>query len=694
MRPFLFALVTLLAACASSPQPQPEPAPTATAPDATSTAGAPAMPSSPEPAAASGPAAPAAPEPTAPAAKVAPDVLAGEEAARVSELAARVTPLVDAFINAEPQFTRDGQRTLFISNRDGLPQLYVADAKRPDSPAKRLFAWSERVSQAMTTPDGKSLLFMSDKGADENWSIWKVGLDGSAPVELTSGEKLNRDNVFVPDLAPDTLYFSARPMSAAQTSVYAVPASGGEARAIHRDETPGFLTDVSRDGKSGLYVRYPSRSENFLVRIDLANGAVKQLYPREGKVSIFEARFSPDGKTAYVATDGGGEQAWLLALDAETGDEKARYVEKAPATALIQGVEVAKRGGAVGLSLDAGNRSEVRLLDGVTLRPRARVSMPLGQGGLDRFSEDGRRLTATWSTPTSPTDVWVIDTKTGKVSPLRREPRPSLREVPAIEASITSVPAHDGLQLPVNVFLPKKRAGKLPVIVSYHGGPSGNSKIKWSPSIAFFLSQGYAWVEPNVRGSSGFGRAFEEGDNGPARLAAFKDIEATGRWAASQPWADPDRVIIYGGSYGGYTVLIGLTRMPDLWRAGVNLFGVADLKTFMATTSGFIREIFLVEFGDPDKDAAFLASISPLKDADRIVDPLFVYAGANDPRVPRSESDLIVDALRARKVPVEYMVAENEGHSLARKENLIEFLARAARFLDVHAAPAQTSTRK
>jgi dipeptidyl aminopeptidase/acylaminoacyl peptidase len=697
MRSFLFALVTLLSACASSPQPQPPseaPPPTATAPDATTPAGATGMPGAPPvdgTQASAGPATSGAPAPAdaeVKPEKVAPDVPAGADAARITELARKVTPLVDAFLNLEPQLTRDGKQALFISNRDGLPQVYVADARRPDAPAKRLFEWGERVSQLTTTPDGRSLVFLSDTGADENWSIWKVGLDGSAPVELTAGEKLNRDNALVPDLAPDTVYSSGRPMNAAETTLYAVPVSGGASRVVYRDDLPGFLTDVSRDGRAGLYVRYPSRSENYLVRVDLASGRTRPLYPREGKVAVFDARFSPDGKTVYVATDGGGEQAWLLALDAESGEEKARYVETAPATALIHSIEVSKVGGLVGLSLRAGNRSEVRLLDARTLKPRARIAMPLGQGSLGKFSEDGRRLTAQWSTPTTPTDVWVVDTKTGKVSPLRREPRPSLKEVPAIDVSISSVRAHDGLELPVNVYLPKQRTGKLPVIVSYHGGPSGASEIRWSPMTAFFLAQGYAWVEPNVRGSDGFGRAFEEGDNGPARLAAFKDIEATGRWAASQPWADPDRVIIFGGSYGGYTVLVGLTRMPDLWRAGVDLFGVADLKTFMATTSGFIREIFLVEFGDPDKDAAFLESISPLKDVDRIVDPLFVYAGANDPRVPRSESDLIVRALRERKVPVEYMVADNEGHSLARKENLIEFISRAARFLEAHAAPA------
>jgi dipeptidyl aminopeptidase/acylaminoacyl peptidase len=314
--------------------------------------------------------------------------------------------------------------------------------------------------------------------------------------------------------------------------------------------------------------------------------------------------------------------------------------------------------------------------------------MPLGQGDIQEFSEDGTRLAVVWSKPDAPTDAWVLDAARGSVARLRDEPRPSLATPPEIEASLTKVKAHDGLELPVIVQLPKKRvAAKLPVVVWYHGGPSSSSKVRWSPYTAFFVSQGYAWVEPNVRGSGGFGRAFEEADNGRGRLEAFKDIETTGRWAASQPWADPDRVIIFGGSYGGYTVLVGLTRMPELWRAGVNLFGVANLKTFMATTSGLIREIFHVEFGHPEQDAAFLDSISPLRDADRIVDPLFVYAGANDPRVPLSESDLIVQASRARRVPVEYMVAENEGHSLARKENMVEFLARSARFLETHAGP-------
>ena len=640
------------------------------------------------PAPARSPATAPAPAPTASVQRVGPDVPSPAAASRDAELRAKAGPIVDAFLNTAAAYTRDGKRLVFVSNRDGLPQIYVAEAARPNSPARRLLEWPQRMRIGHTTANGKSLLFLSDQGADENWSIWKVELDGANAVELTPGEKMQRDDVRVADLAPGTVWFSGRRMSEASSAVFAISTdSPAPAREVYRDPKPGFLVDVSRDGKRGLFIRYPSRSENYLLGVNLESGATRVLYPKAGHVSIPEAQFSPDGKIVYLATDDGSDRAHIVAIDAESGMERARYSETYPPAGSFTSIAVAKKGGRIAATLDAGDHSEIRLLDGRTLRPTAKVAMPLGQGEVQEFSEDGTRLTMVWSKPDTPTDAWVVDAARGKVSRLRDEPRPSLTTPPGIDASLTKVKAHDGLDLPMIVELPRTRGAKLPVIVWYHGGPSSSSKVRWAPYAAFFLSQGYAWVEPNVRGSGGFGRAFEEGDNGRRRLDAFKDIETAGRWAASQPWADPDRVIVFGGSYGGYTVLVALTRMPDLWRAGVDLFGVANLKTFMATTSGLIREIFHVEFGDEEKDAAFLDSISPIRDAGRIVDPLFVYAGANDPRVPRSESDLIVQALRERRVPVEYMVADNEGHSLARKENMIEFLARSARFLETHAGP-------
>ena len=636
---------------------------------------------------------PARPEPVAQAPAPAPapvnanpDTPSGADAARDAELAKAASAAIDAFVNFEPSFTRDGKRIVFASNRDGLPQLYVADAGKPDAPATRLLTSTERMTGAVATSDGKSLVFLSDHGADENWSYFRVNLDGSGLVELTPGTRRQRNSALIPDGKPDTIFYSARAMSDVGTSVYTTSAKApGEEKQIYHDDKPGFLIDVTRDGKWGLFQRYPSRAENYIIAIELATGKTRPIWPKEGKVTISSAAFSADGKRALIATDGGAEQGLVVSIDVATGKETARYVETKPASADVGAIDVAEQGNSVALSINAGNHSDVRVLDATTLKPKASVTLPLGSGSLGRFSHDGKRFTVSWSTPSAPTDIHAVDVATGKLTALRKESRPQLDGLPAIEASIVEVEAFDHKKIPVNVFLPAGSKGKkLPVIVSYHGGPAGSSAIRWSSQTRFFVGQGYAWVEPNVRGSSGFGRAYEAADNGPARLDAFKDIETTGKWAASQPWADKDRVVVFGGSYGGYTVLIALTRMPGLWRAGVDLFGVANMKTFMATTSGFIREIFLLEFGDPDKDAAFLDSISPMRDADKIVDPLFVYAGANDPRVPRTESDLVVKALRSRKVPVEYMVAANEGHSLAHRENLVEFCARAARFLETH----------
>lgn len=664
VRPFL--LLAALTSCGPAPVTGPPPAPT------------------PAPTAAP----PAAPPPAAPAAPAAgpasPDVPAGADAARDAELAKRITPLVDAFTNFGARFTPDGKSIVFRSNRDGLPQLYVADAAKAQAPARRLVTTTERVGGAAIAPDGKSVVFISDKGADENWSIFRVGLDGKETVELTPGEALQRSLPFLPDRAPGTMFYTARAKSDVSTRLVSQPIAGGAPKHIYADPKPSFLTDVRRDGQQALLLRIASASDMTLLRIDVASGKATTLYPTSGKVSIGDATFSADGKRVFVATDGGAEQALLLALDATTGKELARYVETNPATAQLDQILASKKGDHLAVRMDAGNRSEIRLFNARTLKPAKAVKLPLGSGSLNGFSDDGTTVLLTWSTPAAPADLMAVRTFTGKPRALRKEPRRSVPILLPLDSSIVEVPSFDGKKIPVNLYLPsaQRRAKPLPVIVSVHGGPASSSTIRWSPAYRFFVGLDYAIVEPNVRGSTGFGRAYEEADNGPKRLDAVKDLEAVARWTATQSWADKDRLVVFGGSYGGYMVLMALTRQSDIWRAGVDLVGVSSLRSFLKSTTGVIKEVFKVEFGDLAEDGKFLDSISPLADAPKIVDPLFVYAGANDPRVPRPESDQIVQALRAKGVPVEYMVKENEGHSLARRENQIEFYSRVARFLE------------
>jgi dipeptidyl aminopeptidase/acylaminoacyl peptidase len=614
-----------------------------------------------------------------------PDVPRGEAAARVADLAQRARAIVAVFNTSNARLTPDRKTVVFTSNRDGLPALYTADARDPASKATRLVELEERVGGFLLTRDGKSVIFRSDRGANESWSIFRVGLDGKDLVELTPGEKLQRDVPIEPDRARGRIYYSARRIEDVGSAVYELALAPGSApRRVHETPVPSELADVSPDGKLLAVVRFPSNTENYLDAVDAATGAARTLYPRDGKVQIESVSFTPDGKRLVVGTDAGGDQGVVLALDVKTGKELARHTEAAPGASIA--CVAPRRGTRVACRALIGNRAEVRLLDARTLRPAAQVPLPPGTGSVTDFTDDGAGVTVTWSTPEIPLDVFHVNARTGAVTPLRKDPRPGLDGLPRVELSTASLDAHDGLKIPLNIYLPADRpeGKRLPVIVSYHGGPAGVSTLSWSPLRRFWLAQGYAFVEPNVRGSSGYGRAFEMADNGPLRAEAFKDVEAAGRWVAAQPWADRERLVIYGGSYGGYTVLIGLTRMPDLWRAGVNLFGVVNMHSFLKTTSGLIREIFKLEFGDlgEERDRAVLEAMSPIRDVAKIVDPLFVYAGANDPRVPRGESDQIVRALRERGVLVEYMVAENEGHSLARRETQVEFLARAARFLE------------
>ncbi|HEU0033642.1 MAG TPA: prolyl oligopeptidase family serine peptidase [Kofleriaceae bacterium] len=621
-----------------------------------------------------------------PAGLVAPDVLTGDAAKRASEYAAKAAPFVDAFVNSQPELTRDGKRLLFVSSRDGLPQLYLSDARDPTAPATRLVTTRDRIARPFATEERKAVVFMSDHGGDENWSFFRVGLDGQNLVELTPGAKLHRDPFLLPDGRPSTIFFSARKPSDATSTVYATSATTpGEPRVIYSDPHPSILVDVSPDGKLGLVLQYASLSERRLLRLAMDTGKTDVLYPTEAglKVRITDAKFGPKpardaAPRIYFATDGGGEQSLLVCLDAATGKTVAKQA-LTPATADVDRIAVAKEGGLVAVGLTAGSHSEIRLLDGRTLAPRTDVQLPLGEGTLGDFSEDGKRLVVTWSTPRTPTDVLAIDTSSGKVTALRQEPR-TLRSMPAVEASVVDVPAFDGGKIPTNVYLPDKKPTKRPVLVYFHGGPDLNATIRWNPQYAFFLSLGYAIVEPNVRGSTGFGRAFEQADNGARRVDAFKDVETVSRWVAAQPWADKDKLVVMGRSYGGYTTLFALARWPELWRAGIDLYGVIDLPAFLAGTTGALRELLREELGDP----AFLATISPSRELDKIVDPTFVYAGANDPRVPRDQSDRLVKSLRDRQVPSEYFVADNEGHSLGRRDNQIAFLGRVARFLEQH----------
>jgi len=620
-----------------------------------------------------------------------PTVLTEDERKRDEALAPLASEIVEAFGNSNgiftslvAQLTTDKKHFVFGSTRNGMPQVYLGDPAKPSEAPRLLSPGTDRAIWAAITADDKYVLFNRDQGADENWRIYRTRLDGSETTCLTPGDTQHRDEPVLPAGKPDMMIYTTHVKASPASQLMVQSITAGEPKLVYQDPLPAYAIDATRDGGRALLIRWNSASDLVLFEVGTAAGSKAQrLYPPEGaKANVNQAAYSADGKLVFVSTDEGKEGFSILAIEPKTGMVKARWTVESPSTASIANLLVSPRGDRLLVLVNAGNHTEIRILDAKKLTVQRTVKAPLGLISAGPFTNDGSRFTYWVSTPDKPADLFVAEAATGVSTPLRIEQRPALDKLAPLTTSIENTKAHDGLQIPMNVYLPKLEPGKkAPVLVMFHGGPSSSSFIKFSAYVRFFSSQGYAVVEPNIRGSTGFGRAYEMGDDREKRGDALKDMVTVNAWVKAQSWCDPDRVVVYGGSYGGYLTLMAATRQPGLWRAGVDVYGIADLRTFLKSTDQAIRAGFVDEFGDLDKDSALLDQYSPSRDYDKIAAPLFVYAGQNDPRVPRSESDQIVRAMRQRKIPVEYMVAANEGHSLDRRETRVEFMVRVARFL-------------
>jgi len=614
----------------------------------------------------------------------APTVLTPAQAARDRAIAARVAPIVDAFTSSAPLLLRDG-RVVFESTRDGLPALYIADTREPSAPPRKLPAPPERVSGAVLLPDERAVLFMSDVKADRNFRIYRVDVDGGgAPVLLTPSESLHRTRPHVARRVPGLFSYAAHAVSDPTARVFVQRSDGAPPLEVYRDPQSGNVLDMAPDGKGILFNQWHSQSEQVLLEIDAATGKARRVYPAEGATAeVSAAAYSADGRRILVASAAEGAAPALAAIDRRSGRATARYREQAVPTGTIVGLEVSPTGDAVAIAIDAGNRSEVRILDGRSLRLRRTVDAGVGEASPGPFRADGARFGLELTTPDAPTDIHAVTTRTGQVAPLRADARPGIAGAQRVASSIVSVRAFDGLDIPVNLYLPAGATGKLPTVVLVHGGPSGSAYASYHPEVRLLASMGYAVVQPNIRGSTGFGQAYEKADDREKRGDALRDIATINAWARAQPWCD-GRLVIMGTSYGGYMVLLALTRQPTLWQAGVDNSGMSDLQTMEKLEDQTIRVYDETEFGALGRDDALLAEWSPLRDMSAVRAPVFIYQGANDPVTPREQADRMVRALRERAVPVEYMLITDEGHGVIRRENRIAYLARVVRFLREH----------
>jgi len=616
--------------------------------------------------------------------EVQPTVRTEKQLARDRELEKEAAWIIDLYTNHSPAISRDGTRIAFISNREGLSQVYIASAGEPEKEPLRLSDKAERALYPRFTPDGKHVLYLSDVGANEEYRIWSASVDGGNPGCLTPEGDLWRDPPLVTDDG-STMIYTAAELKETRTILYTQSLDSENPKEVIRLDSRAFLEDISGDGSVVLLISITGFSDTELIIVDVKNATSRRLYPPEDKkATVSSAALSDDGKEVFVGTDGGGENAFLIKLDAAAGAQEAIYQELKIPTGVFDSIQLAGEGKKLFTVLNAGDHDEIRLISTKNMGPMDLPEIHLGSIQAGECGKMSTLCPLTLSVPDAPKDIFLFDISKACISPARKETRPELDKLPKVDVQIVSVPSTDGVHVPVNFYLPEDlpEGKRLPVIVSMHGGPAGSSQVNWNSKRLFYISQGYAFVEPNVRGSWGFGRAWEMADNGRERMKSIEDMGSVGKWVAQQPWADPERLVVYGGSYGGYMVLMGLAFQSFIWAAGVDIVGVSSVRTLLKTTSGSIREVLITEFGNLETDGIFIDFISPLNHTDNIEDPLFVYQGKNDPRVPRSESDQIVKALKDKGIPVEYMIMEKEGHSIDRRESKLEFLSRSARFLE------------
>jgi len=624
------------------------------------------------------PAPPAVDPPAAPDSS--PTVLTPAERARDAEIETKVTPMVDAFANRWPRLLRDGH-VVFISTRDGLPAVYVGDTREPSASPRKLPGPDQRITAYEVLPDEKSILFLSDVHGDGNFRIFRVALagGGGAAEDLTPGESMHRDFPHVAVRVPGLFAYSAHVATDRSAHIFLQRADGSPPREIYHDASSGWVQDLSPDGKRVLFQRFIAESDRVLFELDVAGGKLTRLYPPEGEhLLIARAEYTPDGRHVLVAAADEAHPSWLVVLD-RAGKPGPRYEEAENPTAMIASTAVSPAGDRLAITVDAGNHSLVRILDARTLKPLAKVDSGLGNAFVTGWSKGGKSLAVALSNPNTPPEIFAADARTGALTRLRDDPRPGLAGV-QVDSTIVPLQAHDGLTIPVNLYLPEGGKGPLPAVIHVHGGPSSSAEVAFNPEVRILVDAGFAVVQPNIRGSSGFGIGYEKADDREKRGDALKDVETVNAWARAQPWCN-GKVAIMGTSYGGYMTLLALTRQPGLWQAGVDASGMSDLKTMEALEDQTIRAYDETEFGLLGKDDAVLEEWSPIKDMARIQAPVFIYQGVHDPITPQEQADRMVAALRARKVPVEYLLIDNEGHGVVRRENRIVYLARVVRFL-------------
>jgi len=605
-----------------------------------------------------------------------------------------------AFVDWHPT-----QREMLVSHRaPGSSTAQLFRLRSPLGTLEPLTNGPERVTQAQWEPErGRFIVFERDIGGNEAAQLYRLDPDSKATTRLTpDGERHDlagwlpkQGRAIVSSVPLDRTAAGGRraEISTRLTAVDPLaPDAPGGRRLLAELPGPGwFGLVVAPDERSAAITRYISATHAEVWLLDLSHpegkGERRRLLPAPGetlRAAHFASGWSADGRQLFLASDRASEFRELMRLDVPSG-AITRITGHIP-------WDVGSGDGHPALPLlattvNVDGREELRLFDRASGAERPVPAAPPGSVGEVRFHRGTGELAVVASSPQGPSQIHVLDPANGRLQAWTKPITPpglDLSQVP--DQQIVRWQSFDGRTISGVLSLPPARfAGKRPVLMLMHGGPEAQSKVGWNGRLNhLLLERGVAILEPNVRGSSGYGKTFLDLDNGKLREDSVRDMAAGIDWVATHPRLDGGKVIVAGGSYGGYMALAAATRLADKIAGAYSSVGISHFVSFLENTESYRRDLRRAEYGDERDPAmrAHLHAISPLTNADAVKKPLLITQGKNDPRVPWTESEQIVRKLQTRGVPVWYLLAENEGHGFARRENADYQFATLVRFVE------------
>jgi dipeptidyl aminopeptidase/acylaminoacyl peptidase len=563
-------------------------------------------------------------------------------------------------------FSPDNSKILVSSDKTGIFNAYAIPVAGGD-PVQLTNSTDNSIFAIGYFPADERFLYTSDQDGNELNHVYVRDLDGTA-TDLTPGEGL-KASFYEWAWDDKTFYVGSNERDKRFFDIYEYNADKFERTMIFEDSVGYNFADVSPDRRYIALSKTITTTDSDIYLYDLQRREITLLTPHEGEIVHSAQTFSADGRSLYFLTDEDDEFQYLVRYDLESGDRE-------PVVETDWDVMFAyfsKHGKYLVAGINNDARTELRVYDAETMEQVALPELPSAEISYVTMSRDESRMAFYATASNIPSDLFYYDFSGGAPEKLTRSLNPNIDPADLVNAEVVRYKSFDGVEIPGILYKPHQASAgdKVPALVWVHGGPGGQSRVGYNALIQYLVNHGYSIYAVNNRGSSGYGKTFFRMDDRKHGEGDLDDCVASKTMLIETGCVDPDRIGIIGGSYGGYMVLAALAFRPQEFAVGVDLFGVANwvrtLKSIPPWWESF-RKALEVEMGD-FSDEDYLRSISPLFHADKIVKPLIVLQGANDPRVLKTESDEIVDAVRNNGVPVEYVVFPDEGHGFLKNEN-------------------------